>query len=105
MSPHVSFNDPYIIAEQPALGAQYDAELQEAADREALRQVVTAYLAQLAANETLLVNGIATLKGASPPATIAALRTYVTVMAEMTLDHNRGIDQLIRYLVRIGVIG
>ena len=79
--------------------------VQEAATQSELAGVVRAYLDDLAANETLLVNGIATLKGPNPPATIAALRTYVTAMAEMTLDHNRGLDRLIRYLVRTGVIG
>lgn len=70
-----------------------------------VKQAVEDLLTTLAANETQLVAGIATLKGPTPPATIAALRTYVTAMAEMTLDHNRGLDRLIRYLVRAGVIG
>lgn len=82
-----------------------DSALAEDAARRQLAATVSAYLAALVDNETQLVNGIATLKGPNPPATVAALRTYVTAMAEMTLDHNRGLDRLIRYLVRTGVIG
>ena len=81
------------------------AARQEAEQRALLAAEVSAYLETLATNETLLVNGIAALKGNNPPNTVAALRTYVTAMAEMTLDHNRGIERLIRYLVRAGVIG
>jgi len=69
-----------------------------------LRTQVIAYLETLADNETALVAGIATLKGPTPPSTIAQLRPYVTNLAEMTLDHNRGLERLIRVLIDRHVI-
>lgn len=97
---------------------EYEASIEESADaiiaaaaeaamedeRRAFRAMVMAYLQTLNANEALLISGIATLKGASPPTTVAALRPYVTNIAEMTLDHTRGLRRIIQVLIDRGIV-
>lgn len=72
--------------------------------RAELRAQVIAHLLTLDANRTALGAGIATLKGPTPPGTVAALRPYVTQTAEMLLDVTRGQERLIRVLSEAGVL-
>lgn len=92
------------IARWVASEVERQDEEAEESERIALRTLVRNYLTTLSDNEDLLLTGIANLKGATPPSTVAALRNYVTQMAEMTLDHNRGLDRLIRVLIDKGVV-
>lgn len=92
------------IAEAAGNVLAHQVAVEAEADRIALRTLVRNYLTTLSDNEDLLLAGIANLKGATPPSTVAALRNYVTQMAEMTLDHNRGLDRLIRVLIDKGVV-